>query len=92
MTYPYYECHITLDPEYAGEKVDALAKENDFKTSVLLGDEVFGNVKKLYCTAHAIVHVMIFSKMNAMCDALTANGIPYLRRKIEQIILDERTK
>jgi hypothetical protein len=85
----YFECHITLEPQYRAA-VEPLAKEQGFKVSSLVGDEFVGDDLKVYCTTHAKTETKIRTKMAGLTGALTAHNIPFLRRKIEHIIYDER--
>jgi hypothetical protein len=85
----YYECHITLDKEYA-EAVGATAEKHGFKVSALKGDEFMGDDIKIYLTSHAKTQPKMLERMGAVTKELEVAKIPYIRRKIEHIILDER--
>lgn len=85
-TKPHYECHVTLKPERIPE-IEEIAKRHKFKTSVLMGDEVMGDAKLLYCTTHD-VDLSIWDRMDRLIADLP---VPILRKKIEHVIFDERT-
>lgn len=84
----HYECHVTLDPR-CRDLVEPIAKEHKFKTSALVGDEVMGDDKLLYCTTHDSDIGRILSRTNRLIEAFP-EGVKVLRKKIEHILLDER--
>lgn len=85
----YYECHITLDAGY-NKVVQPIAESGNFKFSALKGDDFMGDDVKIYLTAHDKTEVGMRTKMAKMTLLLIEANIPYVRRKIEHIILDER--
>lgn len=87
----YYECHITLEARYK-EQVEPIAKECGFKVSALKGDEFLGDDIKIYLTSHAKEEMPMRGKMASMTAGLWNAKIPYIRRKIEHIIFDERQR
>lgn len=68
-------------------KVEPVAKKHKFKTSVLVGDEVMGDAKLLYCTSHGKDFVELNRRMEALIKDLP--GLP-MRKKIEHVVLDVR--
>ena len=82
----YYECHVTLLPKHQ-KKVEPLAKKHKFKTSLLVGDEVMGDAKFLYCTSHGKSYDELYGRMEKLVEDLPGM---VLRKKIEHVILDER--
>lgn len=86
MIQNYFECHVTLLPDNR-EKVEPIAKKHKFKTSILVGDEVMGDERLLYCTSHDRTFESMKARMEALISELPP---PILRKKIEHILLDER--
>lgn len=89
----YYECHITLEPPAQPglrQTAEDLAKLRRFKTSELVGDEVMGDAKLLYCTSHSATYDMLFRRMCQLNDDLVRAGLKVLRRKIEHVVFDSR--
>lgn len=84
----HYECHVTLNPEHRAA-VEAIAKVHKFKTSALVGDEVMGDDKLLYCTTHDSDFIRIVRRMDDLIKALPKE-IKVLRKKVEEILIDER--
>lgn len=87
----YYECHVTLPPKDR-ELVDSIAKFHRFKTSSLVGDEIMGDDKLLYCTSHSKTYDELSQRMDALVENLTENGVEILREKIEHIIYDTKVR
>jgi hypothetical protein len=85
----YYECHITLDAGY-NNLVKPIADVGRFKFSALKGDEFMGDDVKIYLTAHDKTEDGMRTKMSIMTNLLALAKIPFVRRKIEHIIFDER--
>lgn len=83
----YFECHITIEPKFR-DKVEIIAKQHKFKVSALVGDEIMGDDKLIYCTCHDTDEDSITSKMQNL--VLDLQNISILRKKIEHIILDVR--
>ena len=83
-----FECHITLEPQHR-DVVDPLAKQHKFKTSVIAGDEEMGDEKYLYCTTHDSNYDRIVGRMDTLINNLPPN-VKVLRKKVEEIKLDER--
>ena len=85
----YYECHVTLDSQHKA-KVEVIAASVGFKVSALKGDEFLGDDVKIYCTSHARDKETMVQKLTNLTAALNEARVPYIRRKIEHIIFDER--
>lgn len=85
----HFECHVTLKPEKR-ELVEALAKKHKFKVSSLVGDEVMGDDKLLYCTTHDADFQRISDRTTNLLYDLRYENLTVLRKKIEQILVDER--
>ena len=84
----YYESHITLDPaKVSRELVDAFAKLSGFKTSILVGDDVMGDARLLYCTGHGRDRGELENRMEKLANALPVRP---MRMKIEHVVLDVR--
>lgn len=83
-----FECHVTLKPEQRSV-VELVAKKHKFKVSALIGDEVMGDDKLLYCTTHDNDFNRILTRTNALIADFPID-IKILRKKIEQIMIDER--
>ena len=84
-----YECHLTLRPEYRS-KAEPIAANHGFTTSAIVGDEIMGSERLIYCTARAETFEAMSDKMNALTLALTSVDVKVIRRKIEHIVFDER--
>lgn len=85
-----FECHITCSPRDAGT-VFPIATQHGFTTSLLVGDDAMGDAKLLYCTSHDYTLEMMRRRMGLLVSALEGAGVKTLRRKIEHIVLDERS-
>lgn len=85
----YYECHITLQPDYK-EFIEPIAVKHKFKTSVLKGDEIMGDDTLMYCTCHDKSFETISVRMDNLINDFQICDIPILRKKIEHVVLDER--
>lgn len=85
----YHECHITLDPAYEA-MANQLAPHFGFKTSKIVGDEVLGDKVWLYCTKSSPNRRDLYIDMVALSTALESANAPWIRRKIEAILIDER--
>lgn len=86
-----FECHVTLvpvDEPYWLEVVEHVAKTYRFKTSFIVGDPVLGKAKYFYCTGHDVTYDALMSRMNMLVKDLPTAPV---RRKIEQVLFDERT-
>jgi hypothetical protein len=83
-----FECHITLEPE-SRLVVESIAKKHKFKVSALVGDEVMGDDKLLYCTTHDSDFKRIMDRMEDLISELP-EPVKVLRKKIELILLDQR--
>jgi hypothetical protein len=83
-----FECHVTLEPRDRGA-IELVAKKHKFKVSALVGDEVMGDDKLLYCTTHDSDFKRIMDRMNYLISELPET-VKVLRKKIEQILVDQR--
>lgn len=87
----YFECHITLAPVYTDYPgLEELSGKHLFKVSRITGDDVLGDKRFVYLTAKHVDEDALRLQMADMTGVLRANDIPYLRRKIEHILFDER--
>lgn len=85
----YYECHITLYPQFE-PAVYELVQKYKFKTSKIHGDQMLGDNLYMYLTGKDVSLYEMTRRMENVTDELKQMSIPYIRRKIEHIILDER--
>jgi hypothetical protein len=86
-----FECHVTLPPPKSyGDRLilEDIARKHKFKTSYIVGDPVLGDAKFFYCTSHDITFESLKDRMDRLVADLPR---PILRRKIEQVVFDERT-
>lgn len=102
MKHNLYECHITFDAE--GEKdlcrmtpekrillLRLVGGNYTFHFSQIDGDPEMGAGVRKYLTKSLTDSKLLEEDMIAVCDILLDNhGIVWARRKIEQILLDER--
>jgi hypothetical protein len=90
-----YECHLTMPPPPAeGDRVylEALAKQHGFKTSFIVGDPLLGDAKYFYMTGHDSDFQKMQDRMNSLSkEVQTLAKTRVIRRKIEQILIDERS-
>lgn len=84
-----YECHVTTLPQFKSI-VDPIAKQYGFSTSLLVGDDVVGTEKHLYCTTHGSEFIEVNNRVNKLVQDLTALKVTVKRKKIELTVLDER--
>lgn len=89
-----YECHITTPPPpQQADRVylDGLAKRHKFKTSQIEGDPLLGDKVYFYFTGHDSDLERMRTRMDELSrDIQILAQVSILRRKIEQIVLDER--
>lgn len=90
-----YECHITTPPPpLPADRIylEGLAKQHKFKTSQIDGDPLLGDKVYFYFTGHDDDLERMMVRMNALSkDIQDLARVRVIRRKIEQIVLDERT-
>ncbi len=89
----YYECHITMIG--IPSVVKPIVEANKWKFSAIDGDPVLGDGVKCYAT-------MLFSKnkpyddilfdLHKVAIAVQNSGVKVLRRKIEFVLFDDRSK
>lgn len=84
-----FECHVTVVKPTLSDLLmyNTIAKAHGWKTSAIEGDPVLGDQVWFYFTYHSQELATLKIKMDALCASL---GPAVVRRKIEQIILDER--
>lgn len=88
----YYECHVTVDPEFAKKHLELFAKISDmynFRISSFLMFVDHGE-PKAFTTARGTDMTDIQTRMESLCKALKVNGFKVLRYKIEDTLLDSR--
>jgi len=92
---PHFECHVTLPPptdEVERAHLEELAIQRGFKTSQIDGDPLLGAKVFFYLTCHDNDFESIKARMNEICRMVSETSrFKPLRRKIEQIVFDERT-
>ena len=93
----YYECHITIDPIFDGEREEAeiLAKTEKFKLAKLLmqkrkEDTPEASKYDTFMTGHSATYSDLNARMVRLYNTLTQAGFKVRRYKIEKVILDER--
>jgi len=89
----YYECHITMvgDPAIIKPLVD---KVHGWKFSAIDGDIDLGDGVKCYATIQYNFRYSpeaIILILDTVADALEAEGVNVIRRKIEAVIHDDRS-
>lgn len=85
----YYEAHVTVPPLSAEQQqaVDSLCASMDWRRSTFeLHKE--GMVPNAFVSARDASRTSIISRVAAMCAALRNMGLPLLRWKIEDTLLD----
>lgn len=81
-----FEIHITIRPEYK-DRVDSLATELGYKTSLIDEDEVMGRDKLCYITFHTSSYKLAKERLESVIESI---GVPVLRKKIEHILYDAK--
>lgn len=91
----YFEVHITLPGVYDGPDAPRLiglvAREHAAKVSCINGDPLLGPRIYTYLTFHDTDFERARTRMVAITAHLERLKLQWLRRKIEQVVLDERT-
>jgi hypothetical protein len=92
MTNSYFECHVTMtgDPEI----IRPLVEMRRWKFSCIDGDSVFGDGVKCYATRqfNAKMAVELVTKeLFGVATFLEGQGCTVIRRKVEQVIYDDRS-
>lgn len=86
-----FEAHITIHPDEKPCLVPGLLQALQVKFSQISGDEVLGDqIQWCYLTWSGDNIAGMLSKMQAICLTLEDLKLPWKRRKIESILLDER--
>lgn len=102
MTIPdvkYYECHITVEPVF-GERLELLnelAVRYQFRVANLLfqrraTETPTRSNKDSFCTGRDQKYDDMKTRMEALVVSMEESGFQVWRRKIEAVILDERTR
>lgn len=91
MAKQYYECHITMlgDPKWLRWPVEAMK----WKFSAIDGDPSLGNGIKCYATRHFNIKKSpeeVKLLLTIAATELSKKGINVIRRKIENVIYDDR--
>lgn len=89
----YYECHITMtgDPMVLRKLVEA----NSWKFSAIDGDPVLGQGVKCYATMFYNLRRplrAVTADLHYVADRLREGGAEILRKKIEQVVYDDRIR
>lgn len=92
MTKTYYESHITM----TGDKdtLKKLVEDQGWIFSCIDGDPVMGSGQKCYATMlfnSKMGKDLILCKLLDVADRLKYNGANVLRKKLEQVIYDDRS-
>lgn len=92
MTISYYEAHVTLlaEPSAARPLVEGLG----WKFSAIDGDPVLGAGVKCYATMLfnlRIGEAEALKRLHTVANTLKASGLQVTRRKVEQVIYDDRS-
>jgi hypothetical protein len=85
-----FECHVTFNESADAATLVDYGNEQHFHYSQIDGDEVMGKGKKQYLTRTMLYGDALEKEMAVLCGRLEGRGILWQRRKIEEIILDER--
>lgn len=86
-----YEVHITLDIKEQYEKTALTnACPEGWSTSFIDGDPILGKGIKFYFTTHRKRYQDAHVSMLQLWNSLLDRGFKPIRRKIEEIVLDER--
>lgn len=88
----YYECHVTVDTEFAKGHLDLFTKISemyDFRVASFLMF-IHNGEPKAFTTGRAKSRAEIEMRMLGICRALKANGFKVLRYKIEDTLLDSK--
>jgi hypothetical protein len=89
----YYEGHITLPLEQTFiDSARQLVPLTKWKWSQIDGDEVMGPGKRAYLTRSMGSAKSLAEEMLNLCNYLTSIDVVWERRKIEAIIVDERSR
>lgn len=92
----YYECHITMEcPEETDRaRAKSAVEKIGWKFSVISGDIVLGDGHKAYATRHynaRIPEQTVLHHLNSAADWAEAVGVKVIRRKVEQVLYDDRS-
>jgi len=90
---PYYECHITMLGDPVALKKLVLA--NSWKFSAIDGDPVMGEGVKCYATMFFNIRRplrAVKADLNYVADCLREGGAEILRKKVEQVVYDDRMR
>lgn len=88
----YYECHVTMtgDPQILRPLVEDLK----WKFSCIDGDVVLGDGVKCYATMlynQRMRPGLVLSLLHSVANQLTEMGATVLRKKMEQVLYDDRS-
>jgi hypothetical protein len=88
----YFECHVTMtgDPETIRPHVES----RTWKFSCINGDPVLGAGVKCYATKlfnRRDGAEFVVNELKHTADYLTERGCTVIRRKVEQVIFDDRS-
>ena len=84
-----YELQFTFEPMYV-HTTELVGQEHGFKSSVVLNEEPLTTGKYACLTAGGDVLDDLRRRMETMTEVLQARMVPILRRKITEVLYDDR--
>lgn len=98
MTKTYYEAHVTFrsgDDFRSEPRLQRIVEGRKWKFSAISGDANLGPGRKLYATRQFPTRVgteRVIRELHCVADALAQAGAEVLRRKVEEVIFDDRSE